>query len=117
VRIVYVAEQFWPWAMAAVPVPVTHWYLREHWGAAVDRADFTDIRVHALREFRSKLLAQAEADAERHLRLTDSDVDLGAETLRDRRSQAEANLLARLLPELALSEDEGRRLLLRRVRD
>ena len=38
-------------------------------------------------------------------------------TLRDRRSREEANLLARLLPELALTEEEGGRLLVRRLPD
>ncbi len=98
----YVAEKFWPWVMAAVPVPVTQRYLRAHWDAVVDRTGLQEVSVTELRRLRTKLL---EEEKERPpVRLLDDD------------ARQEAQLLAQFLPALALTEHEGRRLLLRIVR-
>jgi integrase len=118
VRTVCVAEQFWPYVLASVPVPVTHWYLRDHWNAAVDRAGLKEVSVTALSRLRSKLLAEADADS-RGIRLLLADLggEPSVQMAWDRRTREEARLLAQLLPALALTEDEGRRMLVRRVPD
>ena len=116
--LIYVAEEFWPYVLASVPAPVTHSYLRDHWNAAVDRAGLRKLSVNALRPFRAKLLAEAEAEVECRVLgvlLSDSAEEPSKETVQDRRKQEEARLLAQLHPVLALTEDEGRRLLLRKV--
>jgi integrase len=110
VRTVYVAEQFWPWVRAAIPVPVTRRHLREQWNAAVDRAGFRKVSLAALRQLRRGVLAKAEV--ERGLRVTESDEEFGTGN-----SLREATLLVEHLQVLALTEQEGRRLLLRRVSD
>jgi integrase len=117
VRVIYVAASFWPWVVAAVPVPVRYSYLRLHWQAAVDRAGLRNVSVRDLQRLRTRLLRAAGVGCHplRPL-LTVSDEDLRAEVVHDRRRREEARLLVELLPVLALTEDEGRRLVLKVVR-
>ena len=101
VRTIYVAEEFWPWVLASLPVTVTPSHLRENWKAAVDRAEVKGGRLSDLARLRAKLLEEAKERPVIRL--------LGDE------AQEDARLLAEALPVLALTEDEGRRLLLREV--
>jgi integrase len=101
VRTIYVAEDLWAWVRAAVPVKVTYRYLRDHWSAALDRAELEDVPVSHLLRFRDKLLA--ETKDRRLIRLVADE------------SREEAVLLAQALRALALTEDEARRLVLRRI--
>jgi Site-specific recombinase XerD len=60
VRKIYVAEEFWPYVQAAVPARASHWYLRDVWNAAVDRAfpkGDVDLRIHDLRHFAGQSLS------------------------------------------------------------
>lgn len=60
VRKIYVAETFWPYVLATVPVQISHWYLRDVWTAAVDRAfpeGNADLRIHDLRHFAAQNLS------------------------------------------------------------
>jgi integrase len=62
VRKIYVAEEFWPYVLASVPMPISHWYLRDVWNSAVDRAfpeRDMDIRLHDLRHFAAQQLSNA----------------------------------------------------------
>jgi integrase len=62
VRKIYVAEEFWPYVLASVPMPISHWYLRDIWNSAVDRAfpeRDMDIRLHDLRHFAAQQLSNA----------------------------------------------------------
>lgn len=62
VRKIYVAEEFWPHVLATVPLSVSHWYLRDLWNAAVDRAfpgKDVDLRIHDLRHFAAQSLSNA----------------------------------------------------------
>jgi hypothetical protein len=101
VRVIYVAEDFWHWIMAAVPLPITQAYLRDLWNGAVERAGLTKVSVTQVQRLRSRLLAGAKERPV--IRLLDDEV------------REDALLLTQLFPALALTEDEGRRLLLRVV--
>lgn len=101
-RTIHVAEEFWPWVMAAVPVEVSPSYLRDHWKAAVDRAGLDGVRLPDLVRLRTKLLNDAREQSPIQL-------------LREGGTE-EARLLAQALPVLALTEDQGRRLLVQQVR-
>lgn len=101
VRTIYVADHLWPWVRAAVPVPFTHWYLRDHWSGAVDRAELDEVSVSQLRRLRSKLLAQAK--------------DRPVIRLVGDEAREEAKLLGEALQALALTDDEALRLLVRSV--
>ena len=62
VRKIYVAEEFWPFVLDSVPMPITHWYLRDIWNSAIDRAfpdREMDIRIHDLRHFSAQQLSDA----------------------------------------------------------
>lgn len=62
VRKVYVQPKHWHHVEASVPMPIGHWYLRDIWRAAVDRAfpDVTrDLRIHDLRHFTAQELSGA----------------------------------------------------------
>ena len=61
-RKIYVAEEFWPFVIASVPMPISHWYLRDLWNSAVDRAfpdQDMDLRIHDLRHFSAQQLSNA----------------------------------------------------------
>jgi integrase len=117
VRMLYVAEEFWPYVLASVPVRYTRWYLRDHWVGALERAGLKEVSVTAVTRLRSKLIVEADVDCRViHLLLTDQD-NPSVERVRDQRMREEARMLAQLLPALALTEDEGRRMLLRKVPD
>jgi hypothetical protein len=65
---------------------------------------------------RGRLLAEAELESgEPRLLLAKSDEKRSAETLGDGRSREEAKLLVQPLKVLGLTEEQGRRLVLRRV--
>lgn len=116
VRTIYVAEEFWPWVVAAVPVPYSRSWLYDDWHRAADLARLGRIRLDELRQFRARLLAEAEVEVTNrvilHL-LSESAEDPSTETVRDLRLREEARQLVEALPELKLTEDEGRRLLIR----
>jgi integrase len=97
-RTIYVAEEFWHWAMASVPVPVTQSHVRDLWDAAVERSGLKGVSLSDLRRLRSKFLAEARGRT-------------GLRLVRDQ-AREEARLLVEVLPVLALTEDEARRLLL-----
>lgn len=62
VRKVYVSKQHWHHVTASVPMPIGHWYLRDLWRAAVDRAfpdNDRDLRIHDLRHFTAQELSGA----------------------------------------------------------
>jgi hypothetical protein len=103
IRTIHVGEQFWPWAMAAVSVQVTHWYLRDHWNAAVERAGLRKVSITELQRLRRKLLDEEEEKERPMIRL------LGEEARED------ARLLGQVLRALILTDDEARRLLVRKV--
>jgi hypothetical protein len=88
--------------MASVPMPVKAWDVRDQWTGAVQRAGLRKVGVSELRRLRSKLLTEGKDRP-------------GVRLLGDE-ARKEALLLIQLLPVLALTEDEGRRLLVRRVR-
>jgi integrase len=116
VHVVYVAENLWPWVVAAVPVPVRYSYLRLHWQAAVDRAELGDVSVRDLQRLRARLLAEAGVGyCLLRFPHTDPDENRSIQKVRDRRSREEAQLFEHLLPALVLTDDEARRLLVRRV--
>ncbi|MGH9894339.1 MAG: hypothetical protein ACREA0_20615 [bacterium] len=101
-RTIYVAEEFWHWVMASVPLSFTRSHVRDLWNAAVERSGLKGVHLSDLRRLRSKLLA--EAKDRRGLRLVGDE------------AQEEARLLVVALPVLALTEDQARRLMLREVR-
>jgi integrase len=102
-RTIYVAEEFWHWVMASVPVPFTPSHVRDQWDAAVERSGFKGVSLSDLRRLRSKLLAEAKDRP-------------GLRLVRDE-AREEARLLVEALPVLAPTEDQARRLRLREVRD
>lgn len=62
VRKIYVTEEFWPYVQASVPLPISHWYLRDIWYSAIDRAfpgREMDLRLHDLRHFAAQNLSNA----------------------------------------------------------
>jgi integrase len=62
VRKVYVAPQHWHHVEASVPMPISHWYLRDLWRSAIDRAfpeEDRDLRIHDLRHFTAQELSDA----------------------------------------------------------
>jgi hypothetical protein len=87
--------------MAAVPVRVQQSHIRDNWSAALERAGLKGVRLSDLQRLRSKLLAEAKDRP-------------GVRLLKDE-AQEDARLLAQALQVLALSEDQGRGLLLREV--
>jgi integrase len=101
-RTIYVAEEFWHWVRASVPLSFTPAYLRAHWDAAVERAGLKGLSLSDLRRLRSNLLAEARGRP-------------GLRLVRDEAGE-EARLPVEALPVLALTEDQVRRLLLREVR-
>jgi integrase len=100
-RTIYVAEEFWHWVMASVPFSFTQSHVRDLWNAAVERSGLKGVHLSDLRRFRSKLLAEAKDRP-------------GLRLVRDE-AREEARLLVEALPVLALTEEEGRKLLLRGV--
>lgn len=102
IRTIYVAEEFWPWVVAAVPMEVSQSYLRDHWKAAVDRVGLDGVRLSDLVRLRTKLLNDARGQSQIRL-------------LREGGTE-EATLLAQALPVLALTEEQSRRLLVQEVR-
>jgi integrase len=101
-RTVYVAEEFWHWVVASVPLSFTRSHVRDQWDIAVERSGLKGVSLSDLRRLRSKLLAEARGRA-------------GLRLVRDE-AREEARLLVEALPVLALTEDQARRLLLREVR-
>jgi integrase len=101
-RTIYVAEEFWLWVVASVPLSFTQSFIRDNWNAAVERSGVKGFRLSDLRRLRSNLLAEARGSA-------------GLRLVRDE-AREEARLLAEALPVLALTEEQARRLLLREVR-
>jgi len=62
VRTIYVAATVWPAVERAIPMPIGHWYLRDLWRAAVDRAfpnEARDLRLHDIRHFTAQQLSNA----------------------------------------------------------
>lgn len=62
VRRVYVSPKHWHHVTNSVPMPIGHWYLRDLWKAAVDRAfpeKKRDLRIHDLRHFTAQELSGA----------------------------------------------------------
>jgi integrase len=62
VRKIYVSEEFWHYVTETVPLSISHWYLRDLWSAAVDRAfpnQDMDLRIHDLRHFTAQSLSNA----------------------------------------------------------
>ena len=41
--------RFWPWVKRAIPFPVSHWTLRDHWRTACAKAGLKDVTLHDLR--------------------------------------------------------------------
>lgn len=118
VQKVYVAREFWPWVMATVPVPVSYRHLRDNWSAAVERAGFKKVTLSGPRLLRSRLLAEANVEfGVIRLVFAGPDENRGLEAVLDRRSQEEARLLVQAFQVLALTEEAGRRLLVRRIPD
>lgn len=116
VRTVYVAEVYWPYVLASVPVPVTHWYLRDHWKAAVDRAGLTDVRIHDLRHFAAQLLSDANVpEAAIQALLGHADPGMTRMYSMTTAKKETAAAMADIFPVLALSDEERRKLLLREV--
>lgn len=117
----YVSPQFWAWVAAAVPVPYTHWYLREQWRSAVDRAwpdARRNYRVHDLRHLALQLLSDAKvpvADIQAQARHRDPKQTL--QYLLQTARKGTAVQMETLFPALTLDGDAARRLLLKKVED
>lgn len=101
-RTIYIAEEFWHWVAASVPLSFTQSFIRDNWNAAVERSGLKNFRLSDLQRLRSKLVAEARGRA-------------GLRLVRDE-AREEARLLVEALPVLALTEDQARKLLLREVR-
>ena len=99
---IYVAEEFWHWVMASVPLSVTQSHIRDLWDAAVERSGLKGVRLSYLPRLRSKLLAEARDRS-------------GLRLVREE-TREEARLLVEALPVLGFTEDQARRLLLREIR-
>src|SRR4051812_38936496 len=115
---VHVPKGFWAWVVAAVPVPVRYSYLRMHWVAAVELSGVEKrVSIRDLQRLRSKLLARTATGANSDLprkfvnRVWIDAHGNGAAS----KDGARPELLARALPALCLSEDQERRLLLRKI--
>lgn len=116
VRPVFVAEAFWPYVRAAIPVPVTHWHLRELWNSAVDRAQLKDIRIHDLRHFAAQQLSDAKVpEASIQAVLGHADADMTRMYSMQTARKETAEVMAEIFPVLKLDEDQTRKLLVREV--
>jgi len=99
--------------MASVPVPATRWYLRDMWEGAVERAGLKALHLSDLRRLRGKLLKANRPT----IRLLSPSTDVPTTRANCDLTREAAQALLEVLPFLALTVDEGRRLLLRRVPD
>ena len=91
-------------------------HLRHNWQAAVERSGLGTANVRELQRLRTRLLLLAEAEVnDRVMRRLLSSGEGGLEVVKDWRRREEAALLARLLPALALREDQAQRPLVRKV--
>jgi hypothetical protein len=54
-RTIYVAEEFWHWVVASVPLSFTQSFIRDNWNAAVERSGLKNFRLSDLRRLRSNL--------------------------------------------------------------
>lgn len=54
--------RLWPWIVAAVPCPVTHWRLRAVWRRAASRAGCAGLRLNDLRHAMAQWATDAGAD-------------------------------------------------------
>jgi integrase len=117
VRTVYVAETYWPYVVASVPVPVTHWYLRDHWNAAVDRAGMRDVRVHDLRHFAAQLLSdEGVPEAAIQALLGHADPSMTRMYSMTTAKKETAAAMAGIFPVLGnLTDEERRKLMIREV--
>lgn len=58
-RTLPVDPALWPWVLAAVPCPVTHWMIRSRWTAALKAAKVEYVRIHDLRHCTAQWLHDA----------------------------------------------------------
>lgn len=85
-----VDARMWPWLVRAIPVPVSHWTVRDHWRAACRQLGVT-ATLHDLRHCHGQWLINAgrsEESVQRSLRHKTASVTRQYVTQRDRQSNA-----------------------------
>jgi integrase len=58
-RTLPVDPKLWPWVVAGVPCPVTHWMIWSRWAAALEAAEVEYVRIHDLRHCTAQWLHDA----------------------------------------------------------
>lgn len=86
-----VDPRLWSWVERAIPVPLSHWRVRELWRRACRKAGVTDLTLHDLRHLYGQWLINAgrsEESVQRSMRHRTADMTRLYTTQRDRQTNA-----------------------------